>query len=105
MKLLTNQEIGISKLSSYKVGALFMEPGTGKTRTAVELIRSVQGIDLVVWLTPFQTKSNLQKEISKCGGVGYVEICGIESLSASDRIYLDILTKIQAACNFRTWYV
>jgi hypothetical protein len=36
MSLFDNQIAAIEKLSRLKVGALFMEPGTGKTRTARE---------------------------------------------------------------------
>jgi len=93
--LLDNQTKGISKLSTYKVGALFMEPGTGKTRTAYELIKSVPDIDFVLWLTPFQTKNNLIQEIAKCGGFNSnLIVCGIESLSNSDRIYLELYNRI-----------
>jgi predicted helicase len=67
MQLLTQQNKAIDKLHRLKVGALFMEPGTGKTRTAYELVKSVKS-DYIFWLTPFQTKQNLQDEINKCGG-------------------------------------
>ena len=36
--LLPHQEAAVGKLGRLKVGALFMEQGTGKTRTALELI-------------------------------------------------------------------
>jgi len=92
--LLDNQISAIEKLRQYKVGALFMEPGTGKTRAAYELVKSVQNIDCILWLTPFQTKQNLADEIKKCGGLD-CEIVGIESLSNSDRLYLELYSKIQ----------
>ncbi|MCT7794652.1 MAG: DEAD/DEAH box helicase family protein [Lactobacillus crispatus] len=50
-----NQKKAIEKLEKLRVGALFMEPGTGKTRTAVELINSSK-TDYVLFLVPFQTK-------------------------------------------------
>lgn len=56
MNLYDNQIKGIEKLKEYKVGALFMEPGTGKTLTAYELVKSVTDCDYILWLTPFQTK-------------------------------------------------
>ena len=38
-KLLPHQIEAVEKLRRLKVGALFMEQGTGKTRTALELFR------------------------------------------------------------------
>lgn len=38
-KLLDYQEKAVEKLKKVKVGALFMEQGTGKTITALELCR------------------------------------------------------------------
>lgn len=94
MNLLPQQDAAIEKLHRLKVGALFMEPGTGKTRTAYELVKSVKS-DLILWLTPFQTKQNLLDEINKCGGLNMLEIVGIETLSSSDRKYLDLHNKVQ----------
>lgn len=64
MTLLDNQKQALIKLKKYKVGALFMKPGSGKTRVACELINDVNP-DYVLWITPFQTKENLEIEISK----------------------------------------
>ncbi len=98
--LLDNQSKAIVKLRSYKVGALFMEPGTGKTRTAYELVRSVAECDYVLWLTPFRTKDNLQAELTKWGAVG-IRIEGIESLSNSSRLMLELYTELERAkCPF-----
>lgn len=63
MTLLDNQKQALIKLKKYKVGALFMKPGSGKTRVACELINDVNP-DYVLWITPFQTKENLEIEIS-----------------------------------------
>ncbi|EGQ0551482.1 DEAD/DEAH box helicase family protein, partial [Listeria monocytogenes] len=41
MTLLDNQKQALIKLKKYKVGALFMKPGSGKTRVACELINDV----------------------------------------------------------------
>jgi SNF2 family DNA or RNA helicase len=96
--LLDNQIGAIEKIQRYKVGALFMEMGTGKTRTAYELIKSVE-CDGVVWLTPFQNKSNILAEIEKWGGLELLNIYGIETLSSSDRVYLEV-TKLLAEGNY-----
>lgn len=101
--LLDNQLSAFEKLRRFKVGALFMEPGTGKTRAAMELVNSSDA-DLVVWIGPLQTirpKSGISSvidEINQWGGfcvpVGYY---GIESLQSSDRIYLSLINRIAVA--------
>lgn len=92
MQLLSQQQAAIERLHHFKVGALFMQPGTGKTRTAYELVRSAKP-DYILWLTPFQTKQNLREELDKCGGLE-CDIVGIETLSSSDSAYLKVLDKI-----------
>lgn len=99
--LYDNQKAAIEKLEKYKVGALFMDPGSGKTRTTVELIRSRRDIECVLWFCPFQTKENLTKELIKCGmDLNTVEIVGIESLSNGDVLYLDLLKKYESKQNY-----
>lgn len=99
--LLDNQTNAISKLQKCKVRALFMEPGTGKTRSAIELIKSVPDATYVLWLTPFRTKDNLQAEIDKWGGLDHVQIVGIETISSSDKTYLQIFRKLEVSwCSF-----
>lgn len=95
--LLDSQRSAIEKLQKYKVGALFMDPGTGKTRTAYRLAESITGVDYYLWLTPFQTRSNLAAELDKCNGNLIIDIIGIESLSNSDRIFLELIQRIQQA--------
>lgn len=104
MKLFSNQVEAIKKLNRLKVGALFMEPGTGKTRPAYELAKSVPDVDYLLWLAPYRTinapseKNSLPFEIEKCGGMWTNhDFIGIESLSNSDRIYLEILKKLQSS--------
>jgi SNF2 family DNA or RNA helicase len=75
-----------------------MEPGTGKTRSAYELIKSIPGNPYILWLTPFQTKQNLRDELSKWGGLD-CEIVGIETISSSDRTYLQLYRKLEVAWN------
>lgn len=95
--LLNSQSGALEKLQRLRVGALFMEAGTGKTRTAMELVRHEQP-DYCLWLTPFQIKGNLLTEIDKWGGL-HCEIQGIESLSSSDRLYLELRTKLETSKN------
>lgn len=92
---LDSQIKAIDKLNAVKCGALFMEAGTGKTRSALELIKNTDA-DYVLWFTPFQTKENLQAEINKWGGLD-CDIVGIESIQNSDRIYLELYQKCEQA--------
>lgn len=94
---LDSQTQAINKLQNVKCGALFMEAGTGKTRSAMELIKNTT-TDLVIWFTPFQTKQNLLDELNKWGGLD-CDIIGIESIQNSDRIYLDIINKLNNSTN------
>lgn len=94
-----------SHLSDWRVGALFMEPGTGKTRVAVE-IANESPCDLIVWIGPLQTIrpkpgiSTIIEEINKWGGfASNVIYTGIESLQNSDRIYLNLRDRIINAGN------
>lgn len=94
----TEQQIEAKKrLENWKVGALFMEAGTGKTRVAVELVNSTD-CDLVVWIAPLRTirttegVASVKDEIKKWGGFHCPAVYyGIESVQASDRIYLELL--------------
>ncbi len=100
MKLLDSQQAAIDRLARLKVGANFAEPGTGKTRSTIELIKS-SPCDLVVWFTPFQTKENLSAEIERWGSVGReVKVVGTESISSSDRLYLELLRLIGSRSTF-----
>lgn len=92
---LDSQIKAIDKLNAVKCGALFMEAGTGKTRSALELIKNTDA-DYILWFTPFQTKENLQAEINKWGGLD-CDIVGIESIQNSDRIYLELSQKCEQA--------
>lgn len=102
MSLLNNQQQAFDKLLEFKVGALFMDAGAGKTRVALELVNSVKDIDLVVWIAPLKTitTGNVINEVSKWGGFNS-EVCyyGIESIQASDRIYLELRDRIEKAKN------
>lgn len=62
-----NQQAAFEKLRELKVGALFLGCGCGKTQTAVALINSVDDVDLVLWVCPFQTKGNVAKYAARFG--------------------------------------
>lgn len=105
MTFFPDQQKAIAKLRRYKVGALFMEAGTGKTRVACELINSVPGVDLLVWVGPFRTinppENSIKSvcyEVNTWGLFGFpVEYVGIETLQSSDRKFLEIEALIENA--------
>ncbi len=99
-KLLPHQVQAVQKLLKVKVGALYMEMGTGKTRVTLELIneRLIKGkVDHVLWLCPCSVKVNLRKDIIK--HVGYVPdnftICGIETLSSSIKTNMQLIELVE----------
>lgn len=98
-ELLPHQTAAVEKLIKLKVGALFMEQGTGKTITALEIARirlEKEKIEHIIWLCPCSVKQNLKAEILKqCPDemLDKFTICGIETLSTSYKA-LSYLTKI-----------
>lgn len=94
-------------LSGWKVGALFMEAGTGKTRVAVEIVRH-SPCDVCVWIGPLRTirtpkgVASVRDEVEKWGGMGIpTAYVGIESLQSSDRLWLELLELVQTCrCPF-----
>jgi hypothetical protein len=56
----------LKKLAGSRVGALFMEMGTGKTRVAIEFARLRQSrINRVIWFCPVSLKETVRQEIIK----------------------------------------
>lgn len=90
------QQEAVDKLLPLRIGALYMEMGTGKTRTALEIIqkRLERGkISKVLWLCPCSVMKNLEADLDKhaTDWRDLITISGIESLSNSDRSYLNLL--------------
>jgi hypothetical protein len=74
-----------------------MEPGTGKTRAAMTLINSTDCSDCF-WIGPLRTFPAIQMEMAKWGGMRMPTSCwGVESLSMSDRIYMNLLSEVEKA--------
>lgn len=95
------QNRAIEHLRKWKVGALFMEPGTGKTKVAIDLVNMLQ-VSMVLWIGPLRTIKPLPglpsiiDEISKWGGFNVpTHYVGIESIQSSDRIYNNTLQLIE----------
>lgn len=105
-ELMDHQRRAVEKLLPIRVGALFMDMGTGKTLTAMEIIRHrAEKIDRVVWTCPVSLKHSTALEIQKHvpGASVFVfdnkvtdttlpnadwYIVGLESVGSSNRVYL-----------------
>ena len=91
-----NQNEAKDHLKGWKVGALFMEAGTGKTRVALEIVNN-SPCDAIIWVGPLRTLQNTKDEILKWGDFKIpCYYYGIESIQLSDRIYLDMLDKVKS---------
>jgi SNF2 family DNA or RNA helicase len=100
------QKKAVDKVLPSRVGGLFMEMGTGKTRCAIELVALRQArINRVVWFCPVSLKTTIAYEIRKHTDSrdicifdadtairtlprAFWYIVGIESMSSSDRVVL-----------------
>lgn len=85
----------VEKLKKLKVGALFMETGTGKTMTALQLFNDrfqANKTNHLIWLAPLNTKDNFWKEVKKYDFENLpITFYGIESIRQSGRIFLEVL--------------
>ena len=97
----TQQQTAIDKLKRLKVGALFMEMGTGKTKVALDLIASrADKTDYVLWICPCALKGEIEREREKWHPEIALDVVGCESIGASDRIYLETLEKVRTHIAF-----
>lgn len=83
-------------LAEWKVGALFMEAGTGKTKVAVDIVNA-SPCDFVMWFGPLQTirQGHVPAEVENQGGFKMpCRYVGVESISGSDRIYLEAVAEL-----------
>lgn len=98
---MSEQENAFRKLSRLKVGALFMEMGTGKTKVALDLIASKSHkIDYVLWVCPYSLKDEIEAERQKWHPELAIDIVGCESIGASNRIYMQTLKKVSDSKTF-----
>jgi SNF2 family DNA or RNA helicase len=104
-ELMAHQVAAAAKLKGLRVGGLFMEMGTGKSLTLLELCRQRKHkIDKVIYFCPVNLKATAAYEIQKhSDAVAYVfddktamgkipeahiYIVGVESIGQSDRVTL-----------------
>lgn len=93
-----NQKEAIDKLSKLKVGALFMEMGTGKTKVALELLASKKSkVQYLLWISPFSLKNEVVAEIKKWHPelLNEIEVVGCETIGQSDRRYMEIRKRVE----------
>lgn len=99
--LYNHQQQAINKLSQLRVGGLFMDMGTGKTRTVLEII-GIKKPKSVRWFCPVSLMKTIAEEIEKHTEFTYyafnkktnvenipkalIYIIGIESMSSSKRL-------------------
>ena len=89
------------KLSRLKVGALFMETGTGKTKIALDLMAyKFHKVDYLLWICPCSLKGEIEQERQKWHPELSFDVVGCESLGSSDRIYLETLEKVKSNKTF-----
>ncbi len=94
-RLLPHQAEAVTKLLPSRVGGLFMEMGTGKSRTAIELARLRQRkIDRVIWYCPVSLKTTVAHEIGKHTDCGDGQIHVFDDKTREDTVPPD-----------RFWYV
>ena len=98
MNDLQHQSEAKRHLEEWKVGALFMEAGTGKTKVAVDIVNA-SPCDFVLWIGPLQTirTGNVTNEVARQGGFNMpCSYVGIESIGGSDRIYLNTVEDLKS---------
>lgn len=105
MNLNVNQKLAVEKLSKLRAGALFMKMGTGKTKVAIDLVKSkINDIETVIWIAPASLirEKSYHEEIKKWGNDIYSKFrfFTIESVSASDMKYLELRNLAEKTTNF-----
>lgn len=98
MNDLQHQSEAKRHLEEWKVGALFMEAGTGKTKVAVDIVNA-SPCDFVLWICPLQTirTGNVTNEVARQGGFNMpCSFVGVESIGGSDRIYLNTVEDLKS---------
>ncbi|GFH39862.1 SNF2-related protein [Lactococcus insecticola] len=93
MKLTDLQKKAIEKFENKNFGALFMDVGTGKTLTAIELIKSKKNRDFCLFITKASLIKQTRKEFEK-HGLDDVKFVSYEAIAMSDRIYIELLDEL-----------
>lgn len=95
------QDAAIAKFDRLRVGALFMEMGTGKTRVALDLMAAkAPRCGQLLWICPCALKGEIEAERAKWHPELSIRVVGVETISASERTYLDVLDSVQRLPTF-----
>ena len=98
---MNNQQAAFEKLSKLKVGALFMEMGTGKTKVALDLMASKQNkVDYNLWICPCSLKNEIEAERLKWQPELSLTVVGCESIGSSNKCFLDCLQAVKTHKSF-----
>ena len=89
-----NQLQAFEKFKKLKVGALFMQMGTGKTKVAIELV-DYNKCDLLIYIAPYSTLKNIEDEFIKWNLKTKYILIGYETISSSDVKYLNLLKQLE----------
>lgn len=90
------QDAAIQKMRRLKVGALFMEMGTGKTKVALDLMHDRRKrVDVFLWICPCALKGEIERERVKWHPDLSIMVVGCESIGASERIYMETLSAVE----------
>lgn len=92
--MIKNQLQAFNKFSKLKVGALFMQMGTGKTKVAIELV-DYNKCDLLIYIAPYSTLKNIEDEFIKWNLKTKYILIGYETISSSDVKYLNLLKQLE----------
>lgn len=72
-----------------------MAMGTGKTKVALDLIASkAHKVDYILWVCPYALKTEIEAERLKWHPEITLDVVGCESISGSDRIYMELIEKM-----------
>lgn len=95
------QQTAFERFARLKVGAIFLEQGSGKTRLAIDLANfNASRIKHVVWVCPYSVKNTILEELQKWSCRFPVSVVGYETISSSDRAWLELLARTQQLKTF-----
>jgi SNF2 family DNA or RNA helicase len=93
-EMMKHQRAAFEKISRHKVGALFMEMGTGKTRIGLQLANKYWPSP-VAWVCPKNTIPAMQFEIDKHSEGADIRLFSTEGISQSKKAWTEFHDYIQ----------
>jgi superfamily II DNA or RNA helicase len=89
------QKQAIEKFKNKNYGALFMSVGTGKTITALELVKTKKDSDFMLYVTHNSLKNQVINEIEKTDLTIDYEITSYQSIVQSDNNYIRLIETLE----------